>query len=57
MKNLVYYFIVCTLLFSCKKPENRSCFKSTGTIVSKEIYLNEFDKLILNEHLTYTIKS
>lgn len=55
MKTLVYYLLVCTLLFSCKKPENRSCFKSIGTIVSKEIYLNEFDKLILNEHLTYTI--
>ena len=55
MKRLFTFLLMTIILFSCKKPEDRICFKSTGNTITKEIHLGDFDKLILNEHLTYSI--
>lgn len=41
--------------FSCKKPENRSCFKSVGDLAVKEISLDFFNKLYLGPHLKYRL--
>lgn len=43
------------LLFSCKKPEDRRCWKSTGEQTEREITLDSFDRLQLGPHLAYTI--
>lgn len=55
MKQILFFFVLFSLLFSCKKPENRTCFKSVGSIIEKEINLGSFDKLKLNEHLKYVL--
>ncbi|MCE2743339.1 MAG: DUF2807 domain-containing protein [Fluviicola sp.] len=55
MKSIFFFFVFLTLLFSCKKPENRTCFKSVGSIIEKEIKIGSFNKLRLNEHLKYVL--
>jgi hypothetical protein len=55
MKQIIILFGFSIALFSCKKPENRTCFKSVGAIIEKEIKLGSFDKLKLNEHLKYVL--
>lgn len=42
-------------LVSCKKPENRSCFKSWGTETTREINLPAFHSLYLKEHMEFIL--
>lgn len=42
-------------LFSCKKAENRTCFKSTGKTTEKRVDLPTYKKLWLNKKLDYTL--
>lgn len=42
-------------LFACKKAEERSCFKSSGEKTSLHVSLPDFDKLVLNKKLDYTL--
>jgi hypothetical protein len=42
-------------LLSCKKPADRSCFKSVGSETTKEISLASFEKLALKEHVRYVL--
>lgn len=53
MKYLIPLIIV--LIAACKKPEDRSCFKSVGDETSKEIALQSFDKLYMGPHMRYVI--
>lgn len=55
MKNSIFILILITILFSCKKPENRRCLKTVGNITEKEIFLESFDKLKLFEHIKYVL--
>lgn len=55
MKQLFISLIIISILISCKKPENRTCLKSVGNIIEKEISLENYDKLILNEHIKYIL--
>lgn len=53
-----YKLLVLTftlILLSCKKAENRSCFKSNGNQISKEIKVNSFYKIKLYEHLEFVL--
>ena len=43
------------LLLGCDKPEDRSCLKSIGDQSTKEISLDEFNKLHLGPHLRYVL--
>lgn len=52
---IVVLLLSLFVLNACKKAENRSCFKFVGTTKSKEIGLDNFDKLILNPHVIYEI--
>ncbi len=54
MKILIVLLIL-TLLFSCKKAEDRSCFKKEGANISKSILLEHYEKIYLKEHLTYVL--
>lgn len=40
---------------SCKKAEDRSCFKSTGGIVTKEVSLEAFELMELYPHIEYEL--
>jgi hypothetical protein len=53
MKWIVPIVLLC--LFSCKKSEDRNCFKSTGELTSKEIPLVDFDKIYFGPHLKYIL--
>ncbi|GEM_PF-145501 len=52
------YFLLSFFLIafsSCKKAEDRSCFKSTGKQISKEIKVNSFYKIKVYEHLDFVL--
>jgi Putative auto-transporter adhesin, head GIN domain len=42
-------------VFSCKKPENRRCFKSWGKETVREIPLENFQALDLHEHMEFVL--
>jgi hypothetical protein len=42
-------------LQSCKKAEDRSCFKSTGNEITKEITLDIFEQMELHPHIEYEL--
>lgn len=47
--------ILILLLLSCKKTEDRNCFKTVGGLTTKEIALEDFDKLYMGPHLKYVL--
>lgn len=56
MKNTWIILILTSLIIgSCKKAENRSCFKSIGQATEKTIEISTFDKLFLKEHIEYVL--
>lgn len=55
MRNSLVLLLVSFLVFSCKKPENRTCFKLLGSETTKEIPLASFDRLDLREHVKYVL--
>lgn len=46
---------VCLVFYSCKKSENRTCFKFAGKDTEKEISLTEFDKMKLFQKIEYVL--
>ncbi len=55
MRNSLLLLLVSLLVFSCKKPEDRTCFKFLGSESTKEIPLASFDRLDLREHVKYVL--
>ncbi|MBM3452045.1 MAG: hypothetical protein FJX84_02755 [Bacteroidetes bacterium] len=55
MKNLVPILLISFFFYSCKKPEDRLCWKSAGEKSDTVIYLNDFTKLTLNENMTFEL--
>lgn len=55
MRNSCLFLLMTLLVFSCKKPENRTCFKLLGPETSKEIPLASFDRLDLREHVEFVL--
>jgi hypothetical protein len=57
MKNSTLLTGLLLILFttSCKKAENRSCFKSVGKETEKVLEVGQFDKLFLREHIEYEL--
>lgn len=51
----LYLVMILLVVSSCKKPENRTCFKLLGSETSKEIPLTSFDRLDLREHVKYVL--
>lgn len=54
MRQLII-LIIPFVFFSCKKEEDRDCFKSIGDSASREVSVGEFDKLNLGPHLAYVL--
>jgi hypothetical protein len=55
MKQVVNLLIFTVLVTSCKKTEDRSCWKSAGNITDTAIYVNDFTKLSLNENMSFQL--
>jgi hypothetical protein len=47
--------ILIALAFSCRKPEERACFKKSGEMGIKVHEFGAFNQLHLKEHLTYKL--
>lgn len=47
--------ILIALAFSCRKPEERACFKKSGEMAIKVQEFGAFNQLHLKEHLTYKL--
>ncbi len=54
-KRFIFIIGFVFFFFSCKKAEDRSCFKSVGKMSSKEIALPSFELMELYEHLEYEL--
>lgn len=55
MKQLMYFVLVMLLFFSCKKPNQRKCFKKEGDLIVTEINLSSFDHLLLKENIEFVL--
>lgn len=55
MRNSLVILLAGLFLFSCKKPENRTCFKLLGSETTMEIPLASFERLDLREHVEYVL--
>nr|WP_294861528.1 DUF2807 domain-containing protein [uncultured Fluviicola sp.] len=55
MRSSFFILSIVLLVFSCKKPENRTCFKFLGSETIKEIPLAYFDRLDLREHVEFVL--
>lgn len=52
---LILFISISIILFSCKKAEDRTCWKSAGDETKLEVSLESFDKLFLREHIVYEL--
>lgn len=55
MKNKLFILLLPALLFSCKKAEDRSCFKVTGENAERVVNPGTFSKLWLGPHLRFVL--
>lgn len=55
MKKLLVITLLVFAAASCKKADERSCFKSSGEKTSVELPLPDFDRLLLNKRLKYVL--
>lgn len=55
MKTILYITLLFTTCFSCKKPGDRACYKSTGKNVSEVRILDNFSTIILNDNIQLNI--
>lgn len=55
MRSFILVQFLLIVVFSCKKAENRECWKSAGSEKTIEIAAPSFDKMILKEHLKYVL--
>ena len=52
---LFFFFGIAILFGSCKKPSDRSCYKTTGSIINKIIPLGSFSKIDLGPYIPYEL--
>jgi hypothetical protein len=55
MKALTYISLIIVLLFACKKPENRKCYKFLGENSTKRIELKNFTRLKLKKNIVFEL--
>ena len=55
MRQLLFLGLVALVLSSCKKANERTCWKSAGAQTTKIIPVAAFEKLELYEHIKYTL--
>lgn len=55
MRRSLYLIITLALLWSCKKAEERRCFKSVGDTIEQTVPLGQFDALMLFDGLHYVL--
>ena len=51
MNKVIYISIIIISIFSCRKPEDRQCYKSTGKTISEFRDLENFSVIVLNDNI------
>ena len=51
----ILFFALATASVSCKKAEDRKCFKSAGEETDSEIFVTSYDHLHLGSHIKYVL--
>ena len=57
LKNIKLLAIIIFFAFSCKKPEDRTCFKSTGDIIEETRPIDDFNVLQIDDALEIALYS
>ena len=55
IKRSVWPILLLLVLISCRKPNERPCWKKSGSFAVKEIQLGAFNRLFLKEHISYKL--
>ena len=55
MKIFLQILLFSILFTSCKKAENRTCWKTAGKLADSVIYVSDFTKLSLHEHMSFEL--
>ena len=55
LSRLFFFFLVPIFFISCKKEEDRSCFKTTGSLIDKIFSLGSFSQLDLGPYIQYEL--
>jgi hypothetical protein len=55
LTRITLVFLLIFQFSACKKSEQRKCFKTIGSEISKTIDLPSFNKLLLKEHIEYVL--
>jgi hypothetical protein len=56
MKKLIYLFLI-TLFFSCDSEDTGDCFQKAGTIITEEIDVSPFEKIVVHEGIGLIIET
>lgn len=56
MKKLIYLFLI-TIVFSCDSEDAGDCFQKAGTIITEEIELSSFQKIVVHEGVGLIIET
>lgn len=53
----IYFTLVVSLIWlvSCKKPDNRTCWKGAGELADSVIFVTDFSKITLNENMSFEL--
>jgi len=55
MKGLIVFLVFVSLLTSCKKAEDRACFKGVGEELTREVEVESFQTLFLGSHIEFVL--
>ncbi len=56
MKNILIYIGLVLVLFSCNNEDAPDCLQTTGTIISREVEVGNFSKIIVEDAISVVIK-
>lgn len=52
----IYFILTLLTIVSCDKEDANDCFQTSGSIITKEIQVNDFSKIEVNEGINLVVK-
>lgn len=56
MKKLILYLFIATAILSCDSEDAPGCFQTAGNLVQEELFLDSFERILINERVELIIK-
>ncbi len=53
---LLKYIVFFVFFFACDSEDAGDCFQKAGTIIQKEVFVNDFDKILVNRDIELILK-